>query len=231
MKDETDHRKIIADVYRTLSRGESPTSVEARPAVRGLQYLKGFSKTEADVWAFFANCNEWFCDMRTMFATRGDEEVLSAVAMEFREYMKAKLDETIPEEGHPWRPYRYPEDKEIDGLKLYDSTQPIYLTPAEVEWKEEHPDHVFRKRGGPSREQRADERRAMKHDLGYRVFRFFQRWAKKSPKLDTPRVFLGYFERRLKHEIACQRDPELRRELLRRAEKIINRALQKKISK
>jgi hypothetical protein len=55
-------------VFRAFSRNESLSSAQARPAVKYLLCLKGFSKVEDDVWSFFADCIAWFYDKRTVFA-------------------------------------------------------------------------------------------------------------------------------------------------------------------
>jgi len=80
-------RKAIADIFRRIRPNSRLSLIEARPAVKYLLRLKGFSKTEEDVVRFFGHHFNWFCKKKAVFARASDEEVLRQVRNLFRAYM------------------------------------------------------------------------------------------------------------------------------------------------
>lgn len=93
----------IAQVFRKFSAGESPSMEDLQLAVKYLLRLKGFSKTEEDVWNFFGDCYTWFRKKETLYAAAGDDEVVSRVAYRFKRWTEDQRKRTEPIEGQPWR--------------------------------------------------------------------------------------------------------------------------------
>jgi hypothetical protein len=86
-----------AEVFRRLSRNESPWRAEAEPAVVWLINRPGWSKTKDEVWDFFSGCICWFHDKRETFAAVDDKEVCRQVGNRFRAWLEQEDERiTIP---------------------------------------------------------------------------------------------------------------------------------------